>query len=231
LYLQIIAYYLHKVKIVAVSQTLNADDTMTNPTISLIERRVSANFFDASHSITNAEIGELVRFATRAPTAYNLQNWRFIAVHTAEAKARLRALAWNQPKIEGAAVTFIVCGVLPDAETLPERLQPSVAAGFMPADMPSAWQATARAQYADPQMARDEAVRSATLGAATLIHAAESLDLASGPMVGFDAEGVARAFGLRSNEVPALLVAVGRAASGNWPQKPRRPLAEVLEIL
>lgn len=203
---------------------------MTNATISLIERRVSANLFDASHILTDTEIEELVRLATRAPTAYNLQNWRFIAVRTAEAKARLRALAWNQPKVEDAAVTFIICGVLPDAETLPERLQPSVAAGYMPADMPLAWREAASAQYADPQTARDEAVRSATLGAATLIHAAEALGFASGPMVGFDAEGVARAFALSQSEVPALLVAVGRAAPGNWPQKPRRPLAEVLEI-
>ncbi|QDC02190.1 nitroreductase family protein [Mesorhizobium sp. 8] len=203
---------------------------MTNPTISLIERRVSANLFDASHTLTDAEIEELVRLATRAPTAYNLQNWRFIAVRAAQTKARLRALAWNQPKVEHAAVTFIVCGVLPDAETLPERLQPSVDAGYMPAGMPSAWRTAAGGQYADPQAARDEAVRSATLGAATLILAAEALGLASGPMVGFDAEGVAREFGLARDEVPAMLVAVGRAAPGNWPQKPRRPLAEVLEI-
>ncbi len=203
---------------------------MTHPAISLIEQRMSANRFDASHALTNAEIEELVRLATRAPTAYNLQNWRFIAAHTAETKARLRALAWGQPKVEDAAVTFIVCGVLPDAQTLPERLQPSVAAGYMPADMPSAWRTAAVAQYADPRTARDEAVRSATLGAATLIHAAGALGLASGPMAGFDAEGVARAFGLRANDVPVLLVAVGRAAPGNWPQKPRRPLAEVLEI-
>ena len=73
-------------------------------------------------------------------------------------------------------------------------------------------------------------MRSATLGAATLMLAAEALGLASGPMVGFDPDGVARAFGLSRSEVPALLVAVGRAAPGNWPQKPRRPLAEVLEI-
>lgn len=203
---------------------------MTHPTISLIEQRMSANRFDASHALTNAEIEELVRLATRAPTAYNLQNWRFIAVRTAKAKARLRALAWGQPKVEDAAVTFIVCGVLPDAQSLPDRLQPSVAAGYMPADMPSAWRTAAVAQYADPRTARDEAVRSATLGAATLIHAAAALGLASGPMAGFDAEGVARAFGLPENEVPVLLVAVGRAAPGNWPQKPRRPLVEVLEI-
>lgn len=203
---------------------------MTNPTISLIEQRVSANLFDASHALTNAEIRELTRLATRAPTAYNLQNWRFIAVQAPETKARLRSLAHGQAKVADAAVTFIVCGGLPDHAFIPERLDPFVEAGFMSADMALGWQKGARAHYADPQTARDEAVRSATFGAATLIFAAEALGLVSGPMVGFDVEGVTRDFALMPNEVPVLLVAVGRAAPGNWPQKPRRPLAEVLEI-
>jgi nitroreductase len=203
---------------------------MTNPAIALIERRVSANRFDAGHALADAEIEELTRLATRAPTAYNLQNWRFVAVRTPEAKARLRDLAYGQAKVSNAAVTFIVCGVLPDHTAIPERLRPFVQAGYMPADTALGWQEGARAQYANPRTARDEAVRSASLGAATLIHAAEALGLASGPMVGFDAEGVTREFGLGPDEVPVMLVAVGLAAPGNWPQKPRRPLAEVLEI-
>lgn len=203
---------------------------MTNPTLDLIERRISANRFDANHTLSNAEIEELVRLATRAPSAYNLQNWRFIAVRTPEAKSRLRGLAQDQAKVSEAAVTFIIAGVLPDHATIPERLHPFVSSGFMAAHTASGWKEGARAQYADPQTARDEAVRSASLGAATLVYAAEALGLVSGPMVGFDAEGVAREFSLQANEVPVMLVAVGRSAPGNWPQKPRRPLAEVLEL-
>ena len=203
---------------------------MTNSTIALIERRVSANLFDASHTLTEAEIAELVYLATRAPTAYNLQNWRFIAAQTPETKVRLRSLAYGQAKVSDAAVTFIICGVLPDHTVMPERLLPCVEAGHMSADMASSWQEAVRAQYADPQAARDEAVRSASLAVATLIYAAEALGLVSGPMGGFDAEGVAREFGLGPNEVPVMLVAVGRARPGNWSQKPRRPLAEVLVI-
>lgn len=203
---------------------------MTNLTISLIEQRVSANRFEPTHILTDKEIGELVRLATRAPTAYNLQNWRFIAVHSQAAKTRLRELAWNQAKITDAAVTFIICGVLPEADSLPERLQPAVTAGHMPADMPLVWREAAHAQYADPQTARDEAIRSGSLAAATLMLAAESLGLASGPMVGFDTPAVAQAFGLVQGEIPVMLVAVGRAAAGNWPQKPRRAIAEVLEF-
>ncbi|WP_194273914.1 nitroreductase family protein [Variovorax paradoxus] len=205
---------------------------MTHPALTLIEQRASANRFDPAHVLQDSEIESLIRFATRAPTAYNLQNWRFIAAHTPQAKARLRQAAHDQPKVTEAAVTFIVCGLLPNLDVLPERLRPFIEAGFMSSDTAAGWREGARLQYTnDPRTARDEAVRSATFGAATLIHAAEAQGLVSGPMVGFDPEGVAREFGLQAHEVPVVLVAVGRAASGNWPQKPRRPLAEVLEIV
>ncbi|WP_448952781.1 nitroreductase family protein [Labrys neptuniae] len=203
---------------------------MTNPMIALIEQRISANRFDAAHILSEAEIEELTRLATRAPSAYNLQNWRFVAVRTPQAKALLRELAYGQVKVEQAAVTFIICGVLPDHAALATRLAPFVEAGFMSAEAAAGWQEGARTQYADPQMARDEAVRSASLGAATLIYAAEALGLVSSPMISFDAEAVAREFKLASNEIPVMFVAVGRSAPGNWPQKPRRPLAETLEI-
>ncbi|MGE8318369.1 MAG: nitroreductase family protein [Comamonas sp.] len=204
---------------------------MSHPSIALIEQRVSANRFDPLHTLADAEIETLVRLATRAPTAYNLQNWRFIAVRTPEAKAALRALAYGQAKVADAAVTFIVCGQRPDHGSLAERLQPFVATGLMPAAMAEDWQHRVHAKYAgDTEAARDEAIRSATLGAATLMHAAAALSLASGPMIGFDAEGVSREFGLAEGELPVMLLPVGRTAPGNWPQKPRRPLGEVLQI-
>ncbi|MGU3625622.1 nitroreductase family protein [Comamonas sp. C24C] len=192
--------------------------TTLHPTLTLIEQRISANRFDTSHHLADADISRLVQLATRAPTAYNLQNWRFIAVRTPGAK------------VQEAAVCFIVCGVLADPEALAERLQPSVDAGFMPAAMARGWLQAAQQQYASAQAVRDEALRSASFGAMTLMHAAQALGLASCAMTGFDAEGVAASFGLASEEVPVMLVTVGRAAPGNWPQKPRRPLDQVLEF-
>ena len=204
--------------------------TTPHPTLTLIEQRISANRFDASHRLADAEIERLVELATRAPTAYNLQNWRFIAVRTPAAKARLRAVDQDQAKVEEAAVCFIVCGVLADPQSLAERLQPFVGAGFMPAGMAQGWLQAASQQYASAQAVRDEALRSASLASMTLMHAAQALGLASCAMTGFDAEGVASTFGLAPDEVPVMLVTVGRAAAGNWPQKPRRPLAQVLEL-
>jgi nitroreductase len=63
-----------------------------------------------------------------------------------------------------------------------------------------------------------------------MIYAARSLGLGSTPMIGFDAEAVAREFGLAEDEVPVMLLSIGAERPGNWPQKPRRPVADVLEL-
>lgn len=196
-----------------------------------IEQRISTNHFDPARAIPDDVVRELVRLATTAPTAYNLQNWRFIAVRDRAAKARLRALAWNQPKVSDASVTFIVCGTRPTGGMLADRLAPSVSAGIMPAEMADAWVQSVRQSFEDqPARQHDEAIRSATFGAATLILAAQAMGFASSPMTGFDAEAVHAAFGLAADEFPVLLVPVGHAADGNWPRKPRRAVSQVLEL-
>ncbi|WP_205836390.1 hypothetical protein [Iodobacter violaceini] len=50
-------------------------------------------------------------------------------------------------------------------------------------------------------------------------------------MIGFDAAELTRHFGLGAADIPVMLIAVGKAAGPNWPQKPRKPLAGVLEFV
>lgn len=205
---------------------------MTNPIIAAIEERRTINLFDSSRGLSDENIGELVRLATMAPTSFNLQNWRFIAVRTPENKARLRSVAWDQAKVTEAAVTFIIVGQITDERVLAERLAPVVDAGIMPENMVPLWEAGAKSLYSEhPWRQRDEAVRTATFGAATLIFAAHAMGLGAAPMIGFDHEAVASDFELAADEIPVMLLGVGYAAEENWPQKPRRPLAEVLRLI
>jgi nitroreductase len=206
--------------------------TMTNAVIECILSRRTTKYYDPAVNLTDDQIRELVRIATTAPTSFHLQNWRFMAVRTPEAKARLSPIAWNQPPITDAAVTFIVCGQLADSSVIPERLAPVVEAGIMPAKLVPDWEIPARGLYFEhPQRQRDEAVRSGAIGATAIIYAARSLGLGSTPMIGFDAEAVAREFGLAEDEVPVMLLSVGTERPGNWPQKPRRPVADVLDLV
>jgi nitroreductase len=205
---------------------------MTNTVIECILSRSAAKYYDTDAILTDDQIHELVRIGTTAPTSFHLQNWRFIAVRTREAKARLLPIAWSQPAVSDAAVTFIVCGQLVDTSVIPERLAPLVEAGVMPAAMVPEWEIPARDLYmAYPQRRRDEAIRTATFGAAAMIYAARSMGLGSTPMIGFDADAVHREFGLAEEEVPVMLLSVGRERPGNWAQKPRRPVSEVLNLI
>lgn len=195
----------------------------------LIEARVSANYFDPAAPVSDAQVAELVRLATLAPSAFNVQNWQFVAVRSQEAREKLRDLAYGQQKVADAPVTFIISGTLRAHDQVAASLKPAVDKGILIQPVVDTWTRMAQGSMAGNAGAqRDEALRSASLAAMTLILAAEGMGLSSCAMTGFDAAAVHAEFGLGADEVPVMLVAVGHAAAGNWPQKPRRPLDDVL---
>jgi nitroreductase len=141
----------------------------------------------------------------------------------------LKAVAFDQQKVVDAPVTFIILGDLRGHERLAAALEPLVVAGSFDRKMADGWLGAAGHLYgANPQMARDEAIRSASLAAMTLMLAAEAKGMASGPMIGFDADGVRREFQIPDRYVPVMLLPVGYAAAGNWARKPRFALNDVL---
>lgn len=197
--------------------------------LEIIKQRISTNKFDTTRTLSEAEIKELVGYATESPSAYNIQNWRFVAVTDTEAKERLKAVAYGQQKVVDAAVTFIVLGDVRGYERLPEILKPMVDGGLMKQEAADGWANMAISSYsASEQFARDEAIRSAAFAAMTLMIAAEAKGLSTGPMIGFDPEGVKREFNIPDRYIPVMLLTLGYSAPGNWPRKPRLGVDEVL---
>ena len=203
------------------------------PTVTeALQSRFSAHSYDPAHVLSKQDITGLIDLARHAPSAFNLQNWRFIAVHTKDAKAKLLPLAYGQEKVVDAAVTFIVCGALDPHKTIAGSLRPSMDAGILDEATYKGWVGAVEGMYADnPAMQRDEAVRSASLAAMTLMLVATEHGLASTPMIGFDQAGVAEAFNLDDREIPVMLVTVGKAGESNWPQKPRKATSDILSIV
>jgi nitroreductase len=199
--------------------------------ITAIKSRTSANNFDPTHVMTQAEIADLVTIANEAPTSFNQQNWRTVAVASAEGKAKLKALAYGQAKVGDAAVAFILVGDKEGYKNMPRIVQPLLDAGYIDQAAYDGWVGGANGMYeGNTQLQHDEAIRSGALAGMTLMLAAQAAGLASCPMVGFDAAGVAKEFGLKDSELPVMLVVVGRAAEGNWGRKARLPLDEKLKV-
>jgi nitroreductase len=72
------------------------------------ERRATPHF--DSTPIPDEDLEQIVRAGLEAPSAYNLQPWRFVVVRDPEMRKRLREAAMGQPKVEEAPVVIVACG-------------------------------------------------------------------------------------------------------------------------
>lgn len=199
-----------------------------HPILELIHRRASAEDFDPRGDLDHEQIRQLVEDATRAPSSFNIQHWRFVAVTRPEDKQRLKRAAFGQEQVEKAAVTFIVLGDVQGAEKLAAIMETAVQRGAIAEGKAAAWVRMATKIYSNEAIARDEALRSASLAAMTLMLAAEARGLVAGALTGFDPAVVMREFGIESRYVPVMLIAVGRPYGKPQPRMPRLAVDEVL---
>ena len=205
---------------------------MTTSIQHLINTRTSINHFQPNRPLQESDISLLVELATKAPTAYNMQNWHFIAVQSEEAKIQLKSAAFGQQKIVDASIAFIICGKLEAHQQLSCALEPSVKANIIEQRVADAWVTQAMAAHENNDLLQhDEAIRSASLAAMSLLLAAQDMGFGSCPIGGFDAIEVSRQFALSENEIPVLIVVVGYPKEQNLRQKMRKPLSEILTVI
>ena len=81
---------------------------MTKDIIDAIEERRSIREFE-KRDIPNATIGRLLESAHLAPSAGNLEPWKFIVVRQEELKEKLSEAAYGQKSLRSAPVCIVVC--------------------------------------------------------------------------------------------------------------------------
>jgi nitroreductase len=74
------------------------------------DRRATPSF--SSDPVRDDDLKKILEAGLSAPSAYNLQPWRFVVVRDAEQRARLRQAAMKQPKVEEAPVVIVACADL-----------------------------------------------------------------------------------------------------------------------
>jgi len=205
-----------------------SDDRATNPILRLIRRRVSTERFDAERELSEQQIRELIEDAVCAPSSFNIQHWRFIAVRRPKDKKRLKAAAYGQAVVTEAAVTFIILGDTRAAEKLPQIMQDAVECGALPQRKAEAWVRMAQKIYADKGRARDEAIRSGSLAAMVMMLAAAARGLSTCALSGFDPEQVRGGFDIDARYEPVMLLSTGYPAEFDDRPKPRLAIDDVL---
>jgi nitroreductase len=175
-------------------------------------------------AVPEADLRELLRLAGRAPSAFNVQPWRFVVVQHDDLKTKLSAAAFGQQQVLRAPATIVLYSDMESAlERMPEATHPD-----MPADKRAAGVESVRGMFANQSMDEREAWGNAQSNIALgyLLLLAESLGYATSPMLGFDPEKVKTLLGLPAHVRVTALVSIGYPAEEGF--RPHRLPVETL---
>lgn len=192
--------------------------------IETIEARRAVKHFDPEHRMTEAEVGELMRLAVLSPTAFNIQNWRFVLVRDPELRKQVRAVAWDQAQVTDASLLVVLCADLKAWEKAPERYWAGAPQPVRDYLVPAIDQYYRGREWVQ----RDEGMRSCGIAAQTLMLAAKAMGYDSCPMDGFDYGEVGRLLNLPADHAVAMFVAIGKGTQEAWPRPGQLPLEEVV---
>jgi nitroreductase len=161
-------------------------------------------------AIPEAELRELLRLAGRAPSAYNVQPWRFVVVQDPELKNKLSGTAFGQQQIVRAPATIVMYSdMLSALERMPEAMHPDMPQDTRDAGVES-FRATFAKQTAEEREGWGNAQSNIALGYLLLL--AESMGYGTSPMLGFDPEKVKTLLGLPDHVRVTALIAIGYPA-------------------
>ena len=176
-------------------------------TLDAIRARRAVKHFDPEHRMSDEEIREILSLALLSPTAFNIQNWRFVLARDPELRREIRKVAWDQAQVTDASLLVILCADLKSWEKDPARYWQSAPPEVRDFLVP----AIGEYYRGKDQVQRDEAMRSCGMAAQTLMLAAKSLGYDSCPMDGFDFDAVGNLIGLPPDHVISMFVAIGKA--------------------
>lgn len=180
----------------------------------IIQNRGAVKHFEPAHKLDELQIKELLELANRAPSAWNLQHWNFIVITDDEAREKLLPIAYGQEQIMNASVVIAVLGDLEAYRNADFVYDPIVKSGEMSMEAKSNLIEQIVMNYdRGDDVARDEAIRNASLAAMQLLLAAHAKGLDSCPMGGFDHAQFIEAFHVPQRYIPIMLIAIGKAAS------------------
>ena len=175
--------------------------------------------------IPAADLEAVLDVVRLAPSAFNVQPWRFVVVQTPELKARLAEAAFNQRQVHSAPAVIVLYTDMQDAlATIDEVVRP----GMSP-EQHAQTVATIRGIFGKQSEAEREtwAAGQGYIALGYLLLAAEAHGYQTSPMTGFDAEKVKALLELPANvRVPAL-VAIGRGTEEGFSHH-RHPLDRIV---
>jgi nitroreductase len=170
------------------------------------------------------DLREILRITSLAPSAFNVQPWRFVVVEDADTRERLKEAAFGQKQVGAAPAVIVLYSDIRDAvDTLEEAVHPDYPVEERPA-VADGFRKGFSAKPAEEQAAWGTGQSYIALG--YLLLAAQSLGYATSPMLGFDPAKVKEVLGLPEHVTIPALVALGEADEEGFPHH-RHPVERI----
>jgi nitroreductase len=189
-----------------------------------VNKRRSVKWFDPAHRMPEEVFRQMMQLALLSPTAFNIQNWRFVRVTDRAQRKAIRAAAWDQAQVEDASELLVLCFDCKAWEHSPERFWRLAPQEVQDILVP----AIARYYDGKPQIERDEGMRSCGLVGQNLMLVAQELGYDSCPMDGFDYDKVGEIIALPKDHGIAFMLAIGKGIKAPWPRPGQLALEDVL---
>jgi nitroreductase len=180
-----------------------------------INSRVSIRKY-VQEPMNQDDLHEILELASRAPSAWNAQTWRFAVVQTSEIREKLQAAAYGQGQITSAPAVIVVYSDMEDTlATVEETAHPG---------MGEEGRTGQRKTFDDAFGGQDVAQRGqwgltqANIAFGFLMLAARSKGYDTVPMLGFNPQAVKELLGLPEHVQFAGLLPIGKRAEDGFPQ-------------
>jgi len=205
--------------------------------IDALQWRYATKVFNAEAKVKTKDLQTILESARLAPSSFGIEAWKFIVVENPEIRMKLRAVAYDQPKVTDAS-HLIVLTRRTDAENIaPELIARTAATQGKTVEELSALQKMVEGSITFKNAANAFAAWTTAqtyIALGTMIETASLLEVDNCPMEGFDSAQVDEILDLKSKNLASVsMLALGYRGEDSYASLPktRRPFEEVVEFL
>jgi nitroreductase len=201
---------------IAATALLTGEHTVASTRLSAADAALARHSVRAyrDEPVSDDDVRTLLELTGRAPSAFNLQPWRFIVVRDQQVKDELRAAAYDQKQVGEAPLVIAMYADMEDTlahldQVVHPDLTPEKKAGTI-----AMLQKTFGGMAPDARATWANAQSNIALGYLLLIAKSEGFD--TSPMLGFQADQVKQILGIPAHATVTALVALGRGADDGF---------------
>jgi nitroreductase len=183
----------------------------------VVNDRHSVKKYDPTHSMTEEEVKELIINTQKAPSAWNLQHWKFLIIDKKETKEKVLPIAYGQEQVVTASIVVCILADIEANKNAETIFSDAVDKGYMTKEIKDNLIGQIEGAYTIPDMGKDQGIMNSSLAAMQLMLVAKAMDYDTCPMGGFDRQKMIEEFNIPSRYIPTMLISVGKASEPAYP--------------